>query len=194
MKKTTYAFILAFVFMVMTSGSALAESMSNYELMQELKKTQKRLQELEEKLESRMSKKSEPQAEPEDPRSVQGLADRVRKVEKKLRDTPLLGEWSKRITISGLLEAEASYEDKDFEAANKDDEDSSDLTLATLELGVDADIAKHVSEHALLLWEEDDTEPVDLDEGYITLDGEDVLPMYLNVLNIPKRFTLVNNY
>ena len=31
----------------------------------------------------------------------------------------------------------------------------------------------------LLLWEEDDTEPVDIDEAYITLDGEDVLPLYL---------------
>jgi len=190
MKKTIYAVILAFVFTVMTSGSALAESMSNYELMQELKKTQKRLQELEEKLESRMSKKSELKTEPEDPKSVQGLADRVRKVEDQLKETPLFGEWSKKITISGLLEAEASYEDKEFDAANKDDEESSDLTLATLELGIDADIAKHVSGHALLLWEEDDTEPVDLDEGYITLDGEDVLPMYLNVgkLYVPFGF------
>jgi hypothetical protein len=33
----------------------------------------------------------------------------------------------------------------------------------------------------LFLWEEDDTEPVDVDEGFITLDGEDVVPLYLNV-------------
>jgi hypothetical protein len=61
-----------------------------------------------------------------------------------------------------------------------DDENSSDIVLATAELGVDADIAKHVKGHILLLWEEDDTEPIDLDEGIISINGEDVVPLYLN--------------
>ncbi len=61
-----------------------------------------------------------------------------------------------------------------------DDTDTSDITLATVELGVDVDVAKHVQGHVTLLWEEDDTEPLDVDEGFIILDGEEVLPLYLN--------------
>ncbi len=67
----------------------------------------------------------------------------------------------------------------DFDDPALDDETSSDVVLATMELGVDAAIAKHVGGHALLLWE-DGAGGVDLDEGFIILDGEDVVPMYLN--------------
>ncbi|MCF8026353.1 MAG: LbtU family siderophore porin [Desulfobacteraceae bacterium] len=69
------------------------------------------------------------------------------------------------VSVSGLLEAEAAYTDSD------DGGDSSDITLSTMELGLDADLSDHVSGHVLFLWEEDATEPVDMDEGYITLSG-----------------------
>ncbi len=36
------------------------------------------------------------------------------------------------------------------------DPDSSDITLSTVELGVDVEVAKHVKGHILFLWEEDD--------------------------------------
>ncbi|MBW2576217.1 MAG: LbtU family siderophore porin [Deltaproteobacteria bacterium] len=93
----------------------------------------------------------------------------------------LLAKWADKITLSGLIEAEACYENYDYDNPATDDDDSSDITLATVELGVDVDIIKHVKGHVLFLWEEDDTEPVDVDEGFITLDGEDVVPLYLNV-------------
>jgi hypothetical protein len=89
------------------------------------------------------------------------------------------GEWLGNIEISGLIEVEAGYEDIDHDDPAADDEDSSDLVLATVELGIDADFIKHVSGHVLLLWEEDDTEPLDVDEAFIRIDGEDVVPLYL---------------
>ena len=78
------------------------------------------------------------------------------------------------LDISGVIEAEFGYE-------STDDEDVSDLVLATVELWIDVDIVDHVTGHILLLYEEDDTEPMDMDEGFITLDGGDVFPMFLSV-------------
>jgi hypothetical protein len=98
---------------------------------------------------------------------VKGLTERLEKVENALEKAG--------ITFSGAVEAEATYVDEDGET------ETSDLVLATVELGVDINPAKHVSGHVLFLFEEDDTEDVTVDEGFIRLDGEDVIPFYLNV-------------
>ncbi|MBN2419429.1 MAG: LbtU family siderophore porin [Deltaproteobacteria bacterium] len=84
------------------------------------------------------------------------------------------------ISIGGLIEVEAGYESMDFSDPGEADSDSSDIALATVELGIDADINEYVSGHILLLWEEDDTEPVDIDEGFISVNGGDELPFYLD--------------
>lgn len=90
------------------------------------------------------------------------------------------GNWADRIVISGAVEAEAGFVSADYNDSATDDVDESDIVLATAELGLDAEIHKHVSGHVLLLWEEDDTDPIDVDEGYITIEGKDVVPLYLN--------------
>ncbi|NLA75432.1 MAG: LbtU family siderophore porin, partial [Deltaproteobacteria bacterium] len=89
-------------------------------------------------------------------------------------------EWMERINISGLIEVEAAHESMDFKDPQETDTNSNDIALATVELGIDAVINKHVTGHVLLLWEEDKTEPVDLDEGFITLSGMDVAPLYVS--------------
>jgi hypothetical protein len=102
--------------------------------------------------------------------------------------------WTDRINISGVIEVEAAHESMDFNDPEENDTDSSDIALATVELGIDAKINKHVSGHALLLWEEDDTEPVDIDEGYITLSGEDVIPLYLSAGKMYVPFGSFNSH
>lgn len=82
------------------------------------------------------------------------------------------------VVLSGLLEVEANYE-----TLKKDEggyEHNSDITLATFELGLDVDVIKYVHGHVLLLWEEDGTEPIDLDEGIITLGLEEDFPYFLS--------------
>jgi hypothetical protein len=113
-----------------------------------------------------------------EPSEELGLPERVRKLEEAM-GTGGMSRWLDRIRLSGLIEVEAGYEDIDYDDPAVDDEDSSDLVLATVELGIDVDFIKHVSGHVLLLWEEDETEPLDVDEAFIRLDGEDVLPLYL---------------
>jgi hypothetical protein len=61
-----------------------------------------------------------------------------------------------------LIEAEGSY-------AKAGDEQESDLILATVQFTADAMMSEWLSAHVGLLWEEDDTEPMDMDEAYITL-------------------------
>ncbi|HDS16003.1 MAG TPA: LbtU family siderophore porin [Proteobacteria bacterium] len=82
----------------------------------------------------------------------------------------LLGE---HVTISGCVEVEVGFTE------DYDGNDESDITLATVELGIDIDLHKYVSAHILLLWEEDDTEPVDLDEAYLTLGNTEHFPVFL---------------
>lgn len=75
------------------------------------------------------------------------------------------------ISFSGAIEIEAAYQETDTK-------NTSDITLATVELGVDAKPIKHVSGHIVFLFEEDDTDPVEIDQGYIRLDGEEKCPFY----------------
>ena len=169
-----------FVGGLLFSFPVFAGEMSNQELMQELKATQKRLELLEAKLQG-MSEKPGKKGDHHKGSSigVKGLEDRVQRLEKKSDEHPLLGTWAERITLSGLIEVEANYEHTDFSDSGTPDTDSSDITLATVELGIDADIAKHVGGHLLFKWEDGDSS-VNVDEGFIILDGEDVIPLYLN--------------
>ena len=94
-------------------------------------------------------------------------------------ESGVLGEglkfFNNRIKLSGLVEAEVTFS-KDY-----DDNDSSDITLATAELDIDIDLHKYVKSHILFLWEEDDTEPVDIDEAYIFLGNTDEFPLFCQV-------------
>ncbi len=110
---------------------------------------------------------------------VKELSDRVRQLEEQPEKNLRLGTWAEKLTLSGLIEVETNYSNYDFDAPGTSDEDSTDIALATVELGIDADIAKHVGGHILLKWE-DGSNGVDVDEGFIILDGKDVVPLYLN--------------
>ena len=106
------------------------------------------------------------------------LTERVRQLEEKLNKDALPGGWTERVTLSGAVEVEAGFEDMDYDDPAIEDEDASDLSLATAELGVDADVVDHVSGSVLFLYEDD--EDVVVDEAFITISGEDVVPLYLN--------------
>jgi hypothetical protein len=112
---------------------------------------------------------------------IEELARCIENLEKKLAESPDIPSWFDKITLSGLLEAEAGYSKFKPDAAGEPDNEESDITLSTFELGLDVELNEHVSGHALALWEEDDTEPMDLDEGFITLNGTDEIPAYVHV-------------
>lgn len=119
---------------------------------------------------------------------LQATEARLAEIEARLAEAPpaaadrwtdnLLGHWSERIQLSGLVEVEAGYERVELNEGGSDE--SSDLVLATVELGVEVSLNDYLSGHVLLLWEEDETEPVDVDEAVISLNGGERLPLYVN--------------
>ena len=89
----------------------------------------------------------------------------------------ILDELAERVSINGVVEVEAGYEK--LTKKNAKDEESSDITLATAQIELDAAVHKYVNAHMILLWEEDDTESVDLDEATITLGATPDFPWFL---------------
>lgn len=86
-----------------------------------------------------------------------------------------------------LLEVEASV-------GKEGGEDISDVALATFELGIDAELNELVSGHVLLLWEEGDTEPIDLDEGTITIGGSEDMPFSITAGKLYVPFGRFNSH
>ena len=87
--------------------------------------------------------------------------------------------WYDNLNFSGLIEVQASYTDPD--SGNS----SSDLIVATAQLGVEADLTENLSAAIVLLYEEDDTDlEVDVttvsyvhgDSGFSFTLGQDYLP------------------
>ncbi len=82
------------------------------------------------------------------------------------------------VELSGVVEVEAaswSVDDNGF----FDDDDGSDVSLATVEIGLDAQISEWSSTHVLLLYEEgEEDDHVIVDEGTITLGNMDKFPLY----------------
>jgi hypothetical protein len=112
------------------------------------------------------------------------LRTKVKDMEEK--EEGILGKILKRVRLHGTLEVEASYTATDFRGhpidkslSGTENTRDSDIVLATAELGIDIDFHKYARGHVLFLWEEDETEPVDLDEGTITLGGTEDFPFFL---------------
>ena len=171
MKKLLTCFLSLAFAVFLFSGSALAQEMSKEELIKELKALKERTRSLEEAL--AIPEKAETSAIIED------------------EDVEDLEEYIKRIEFSGAIEVEASYEQIKPKAGEK--EDSSDLTLATVDFAIDALITDRMRTH--ILFEYEDDEDFIVDEAIIHYQAKEVYvpdlsynsPWYANIgrLTIP---------
>jgi len=102
------------------------------------------------------------------------LAQRVSQLEERVGQG-----WFDRIELSGAVEAEANY-------TSSDDENSSDIDLTTVELGVDVALTKNFSGFVLAKWE-DDEGALFIDEGGIVLGNveENGLALTVGKLYVP---------
>lgn len=107
---------------------------------------------------------------------IEHLSARIEDLEKQLEAGQENLDFLKHITFSGLLEVEAGYSIYDPKAAGELSERNFDIVLATVELGIDTDLNENISGHISLLYEEDETEPMDIDEGFITVHGGSPFP------------------
>lgn len=88
--------------------------------------------------------------------------------------------------LGGVVEVEAGFVNEDDPAEG----DSSDIALATVEIGLDATINKNVEAHMLLLYE--DGEEFTVDEGTITLS--DKLGYFITVGKMYVPFGVFNSH
>ena len=102
----------------------------------------------------------------------------------KLEQNPATDESANGMatTISGLVEVELS-------AGNGE----SDISLATVEIGLDADLAPWARANVLLLWEEGEG-PVEVDEGYLTIGNPDQCPFSLLGGKMVVPFGIYDSY
>lgn len=91
----------------------------------------------------------------------------------------IAGVLPKNIHFGGLIEVEAMVDDNDMAG------DTSDVTLATVELGLDVDINEFVKGHILMLWEEDDTDPIAMDEGTLIFSSPYGLTLTAGKMYVP---------
>ena len=125
--------------------------------------------------------------QPKMERVLKELRELRKKVEaREEKEEGMLGKLLDRVELHGLLEVEALYTATDFRGhpidkslSGTENTRDSDIILATAALGIDIDFHRYVKGHALFLWEEDETEPGDLDEGTLTLGGTENFPFFL---------------
>ncbi len=115
---------------------------------------------------------------------LQALTARLEQMESKqseaAKPATTADSIAERLSFSGLVEVESSYTDSDIDGS------SSDVVVATVELGVEAQIADNVTANVVALYEEDDTD-LEIDVATLTFDqlggtdlaltlGQDYLP------------------
>lgn len=103
------------------------------------------------------------------------LSQRLEATPEAAAEQGLLSGLAKRVSVYGAVELEAKYERNDRKAG---DSTNSDVTLSTAEVFVDASINRYTRGVLHFLWEEDDTEPVDLDEAFIVVGQTEEMPWY----------------
>ncbi|MCD6273746.1 MAG: LbtU family siderophore porin [Deltaproteobacteria bacterium] len=106
------------------------------------------------------------------------VADRLSNLEKQVSKTAVVNDFLEKVDIHGLIEVEgySASRGSGFDG----NRDSSDITLATVELEIDARINEWVNGHLLFLYEDDDTEDFTVDEAIITIGNTEKFPLYLS--------------
>jgi hypothetical protein len=116
----------------------------------------------------------------EPPKEAETLSHRTEKTHEHLPTTGdldgLAGKLADRLEFNALLEVEA-FAGKDFSGAK-----TSDVSLATVELGLDAKVSEMVTAHVIALYEEGAADDhLIIDEGTIILGDAEKSPFHLMV-------------
>lgn len=110
--------------------------------------------------------------------ALEGTPARVKRLEENIeeqRTEPAAGvaeSWLDRIEIAGLIEVEASY------VSPYEGDSESDITLATAELGIAAQVNDWVDAAISFLYEEDETD-LEVDIASITIANPEATPVFI---------------
>ena len=167
MKMLKWATPLLAVMCLLTPAGAQAASDDLEALRQELQSLREKVAGLEQKLEE---SKSAPATAPGDRASVG--AQEPREDQK-----GLVSDLEKRIKLYGEVQVWGQGSSRDHKADNRKTS-TSEFNLRKAEIFMEAQINPWAKGLIHLLWEQDKTEPVDLDEGYILLGQTNDVPFY----------------
>nr|WP_242470968.1 LbtU family siderophore porin [Thiocystis violacea] len=116
---------------------------------------------------------------------TEGAPKRLQKLDEDLDEKRTLtegdGAWYRNIQIAGLIEVEAAY------VSPYEGDSESDITLATVELGLTAQVNDWVEAGITLLYEQNVTD-LEVDVAYIKLANADVSPVFLTAGQIYLPF------
>ncbi|MBU1275673.1 MAG: LbtU family siderophore porin [Proteobacteria bacterium] len=159
---------------------AFSASDASEALLNELRALKTRVTELEQRLEKAQVDATKAQEAAMEARATSGRSLKVSQELSRTRDElpkGLFSEAGKRLKLYGAVELEANWDRRTREG--RPGVESSDITLSTAELFVEAAINKYVTGVLHFLWEEGKTEPVDIDEAFILLGQTEYMPWYL---------------
>ncbi|WP_043814542.1 LbtU family siderophore porin [Desulfarculus baarsii] len=150
------------------------------QLLEEVKALKARVGELESKLAqtSQAAEQAGQQAQEAQATSAHSLkmSEQAQKAKGEQVAGGLLSDAGKRLKIYGAIEVEGQY--ANLKPKNGPSSSVSDFTLATAEVFIEADINKYVKGLVHMLYEEGDTDPMNIDEAYILLGQTDDVPAY----------------
>ncbi|MCD4715918.1 MAG: LbtU family siderophore porin, partial [Desulfobacterales bacterium] len=192
----TFLLLIAIVFLF--PGTGMCQEMSGAEIMKELKALKERMV----KLEKELAKKDKEMESMKQDMHKSHIAGRGEETRPPITgDEPEREKWYDRIELSGAVEVEFGNTHEDFKdntvaGLPSDKVQEHDLTLSTVELGVDTQINKYTRGHILFLYEEDeDGDRVRLDEGTIFLGGiEETYGFYLLAGKYYPHFGELNTF
>jgi hypothetical protein len=198
MKKYAVAtFLLLIAIGFLFPGTGMCQEMSSAEIMKELKALKERIVKLEKEL---AKKDNEMESMKQDIHKTH-IAGHPEVRPPIPGEEPEREKWYDRIELSGAVEVEygnthEGFKDNTVAGLPSDKVRAHDLTLATVELGVDTRINKYTRGHILFLYEEDeDGDRVRLDEGTIFLGGiEETYGFYLLAGKYYPHFGELNTF
>lgn len=83
--------------------------------------------------------------------------------------------WADRVSMSGLIEVDLGFAGGNIAGGDK----KSDITATTVEMDFSAEINDMVTGDIVLLYEEDYIDPVNIDEAFITIGGNDKIRQFV---------------
>lgn len=171
---TFFSFIAVFMF---GSDNGFCQQVSNEEIMEELKALKTRVRKLEEELNKKDAEIEKLRMRPSQKEIVEDTEGEA------MPEVGFLDKISDRVSISGLVEVGAAYEG----VHNNDgsDNDSSDINLTTVEIGVGVEVTEWLNLETVFLYEDpfgNDSageSDVTLDVGTVNIGNPEKYPFYV---------------
>ena len=171
--------LTALVMMALQPAMGNCAEMSTAQIMAEIEALKKRIDILEQVLKEKDQK-------------IKDLAVQEKKKAAPAPEVPS-DKWTDRITLSGAVTAE--YGNVSVGNRNGTSDNSEDIVLSTVEVGIEAVINRYTTAEVLFLYEEDDNENFSVDEATFTLGGiPETFGLYTKGGKYYPRFGVYNNY